>query len=464
MEKRLYYNNCKVSTQKVQNKKKFKRRITIMKMNKLAAGALALALGLGAVAPAVASEHTGAELVLERYEGELKAANAAYSKYLDAKEKEAFAKKELDQAEAERKAAAEVYFSYFPEAKFVYTEGKIGSITNNIEEQARLEKRPVVEAAQALNLLVVGKSFNADVDVNNYQDAKFSEEAIRNQILAYLGNGDAKKYMDSKKAGVRDEQYNTAIDRYVDSIVEFRLKLKAYGDKTQAYQNLKAAELKKTAKKSAWETAVANRKTAEKAYEGALAQLRFRADQYGLIVQVGPNGLQIVKPSDAKVKPAPGKQSKEELVKELKKAVDRNRARIESAEFLLANAPKQVAKVKDKLEEQIVTAKAALAKAEAALEKYEKVALVATAYADEETDELEALIKENNDAADAIESTIKENEEAQPEVEEEEEKKPEENKPARQAGTNARTGIAGVAGVAGILAAASVAYAASKRD
>ena len=106
-----------------------------MKMNKLAAGALALALGLGAVAPAVAAEKKGDELVLERYEKELKVANAAYSKYLDAKEKEAFAKKELDQAEAERKAAAEVYFSYFPAAEFRYNE--VGSL----EQLAKLEKK-----------------------------------------------------------------------------------------------------------------------------------------------------------------------------------------------------------------------------------------------------------------------------------------------------------------------------------
>ena len=38
------------------------------------------------------------------------------------------------------------------------------------------------------------------------------------------------------------------------------------------------------------------------------------------------------------------------------------------------------------------------------------------------------------------------------------------NKPARKAGNNAKTGIAGVAGVAGVLAAASVAYAASKKN
>ena len=425
-----------------------------MKMNKLAAGALALALGLGAVAPAVAAENTGAELVLERYEKELKDANAKYKAYLDAKEKEDFAKKELDQAEAERKAAEAAYNALFPKADFVYDEhGYVIGVS-------ALERRPVEEAAAALNALS-NKKYSAVVDIENYQsvNAESVEAAIRNYAKDAV-----------LVAGVRPEQFETALDRYVNSVLEYKVQYKARADKEQAYQNLLAAQLKKTAKQTAYDKAHAARVKAENAYEESLKQLRFRADQYGLIVQVGPNGLQIVKPSDAKVKPADGKKSKEELVKALKAAIEKNKVAIASAEFLLENAPKSVAKVKAKLEKQIADAKAIIEKSEKALAK--QMAFVATAYADEATDELESLIKENEDSADAINETIKENEKEQPAVEEEEEKKPEEkeedkkeeNKPARQAGTNARTGIAGVAGVAGILAAASVAYAASKRD
>ena len=429
-----------------------------MKMNKLAAGALALALGLGAVAPAVAAEHTGAELVLERYEKELTAANKAYKAYLDAEEKLNVAKKELDEAEAERLAAEKAYNALFPSVGHVYDEN------GKIIEVATLELRPVVEAAQALNLISSNK-VDAATDVEEYQ-AKGKAE-VEADIRARVKKDD----------GVRDEQFESAINNYVDRIVEYSVQLKSRESKLQAYQNLKAAEAKKTAKNTAYKEAKAAYDKALLAYETALATLKNRAEQYGLVVQVGANGVQIVKPEDSKVKPAPGKRSKEELVKELKKAADDNRAAIKSAEFLLENAPKSVAKVKGKLEDQIVTAKAALAKAEAALEKLEgkKMALVATAYADEDVsvDELESLIKENEDAANAINETIKENEKEQPEVEEEkpeekpeekEEDKKEEKKPAKKAGNNARTGIAGVAGVAGILAAASVAYAASKRD
>ena len=426
-------------------------------MNKLAAGALALALGLGAVAPAVASEHTGAELVLERYAGELEAANKAYKAFLDAEEKLNVAKKELDEAEAERLAAEKAYNALFPEVNHVYDEA------GNIIEVATLELRPVVEAAQALNLISTTNTVNPHVDVEKYQ-AK-GKAAVEADIRAWVKND----------AGVRDEQFEAAINNYVDRVHEYSVQLKSRASKLQAYENLKAAEAKKTAKNTAYKTAKAAYDKALAKYEAALAVISERAKQYGLVVQVGANGLQIVKPSDDKVKPAPGKKSKEELVKELKAAIDKNKVAIASAEFLLENAPKSVAKVKAKLLDQIATAKATIEKSEKALAKYEKVALVATAYADEETDELEALIKENEDSADAINETIKENEAALPEVEdEEEEKKPEEkeeedkeeeeNKPARQAGTNARTGIAGVAGVAGILAAASVAYAASKRD
>lgn len=421
-------------------------------MNKLAAGALALALGLGAVAPAVAAEHTGAELVLERYEGELKAANEAYKKFLDAEEKLNVAEKELKEAEAERKAAEEAYNALFPSIHHVYDEdGKIITV-------ADLELRPVIEAAETLNLISNNK-VDAATDVEKYQSK--GKEYVEAQIRGWVNN-DAK---------VRPEQFESAINNYVDRVVEYSVQLKSRAKKLQAYQNLKAAEAKKTAKNTAYKEALAVYNSAKSAYEAALKVIADRAAQYGLVVQVGANGLQIVKPSDDKVKPAPGKKSKEELVKELKAAIEKNKVAIASAEFLLENAPKSVAKVKSKLVAQIANAKAIIEKSEKALAKLDgKMALVATAYADETTDELESLIKENEESADAINETIKENEAAQPDVdddeEEEEEEKPEkpENKPARQAGTNARTGIAGVAGVAGILAAASVAYAASKRD
>ena len=425
-------------------------------MNKLAAGALALALGLGAVAPAVAAEHTGAELVLERYEEELKEVNKKRVKYLEANEKINTAKARLDAAKALVAEKEKAYKALFPAYVQVIDEN------GDPIPVSKLATREVEEAQKVLNGLL-------NSEVVNYENEKLpiAVDQIKGQV----------------KDGVNPDTLDAAIARYENA---YKAYLDAKNEESSnprllAYQELQAALLEKDAAITNLKEVKAKYDKHITAYENAFEELSKLAGQYGLVVQVGNNGVQFVKPGDDKVKAPGAKKSKEELVKELKKAADDNRAAIKSAEFLLENAPKSVAKVKAKLEAQIVTAKAALAKAEAALEKLEgkKMALVATAYADEDVsvDELESLIKENEDAANAINETIKENEKEQPEVEEEkpaekpeekpeekEEDKKEEKKPAKKAGNNARTGIAGVAGVAGILAAASVAYAASKRD
>lgn len=420
-------------------------------MNKLAAGALALALGLGAVAPAVAAEHTGAELVLERYEEELKEVNKKRVKYLEANEKINTAKARLDAAKALVAEKEKAYKALFPAYVQVIDEN------GDPIPVSKLATREVEEAQKVLNGLL-------NSEVVNYENEKLpiAVDDIKGQV----------------KDGVNPDTLDAAIARYENA---YKAYLDAKNEESSnprllAYQELQAALLEKDAAITNLKEVKAKYDKHITAYENAFEELSKLAGQYGLVVQVGNNGVQFVKPGDDKVKAPGAKKSKEELVKELKAAIQKNKVAIESAEFLLENAPKSVAKVKGKLEDQIVTAKAALAKAEAALEKLEgKVALVATAYADEDVsvDELESLIKENEDAANAINETIKENEKEQPEVEEEkpeekpeekEEDKKEEKKPAKKAGNNARTGIAGVAGVAGILAAASVAYAASKRD
>ena len=423
-----------------------------MKMNKLAAGALALALGLGAVAPAVAAEHTGAELVLERYEEELKEVNKKRVKYLEANEKINTAKARLDAAKALVAEKEKAYKALFPAYVQVIDEN------GDPIPVSKLATREVEEAQKVLNGLL-------NSEVVNYENEKLpiAVDYIKGQV----------------KDGVNPDTLDAAIARYENA---YKAYLDAKNEESSnprllAYQELQAALLEKDAAITNLKEVKAKYDKHITAYENAFEELSKLAGQYGLVVQVGNNGVQFVKPGDDKVKAPDAKKSKEELVKELKAAIQKNKVAIESAEFLLENAPKSVAKVKGKLEDQIVTAKAALAKAEAALEKLEgkKMALVATAYADEDVsvDELESLIKENEDAANAINETIKENEKEQPEVEEEkpeekpeekEEDKKEEKKPAKKAGNNARTGIAGVAGVAGILAAASVAYAASKRD
>lgn len=427
-------------------------------MNKLAAGALALALalGLGAVAPAVAAEsrYSGQALSLERYDERLDVANAKYKAFLAAELKLENAKKELDAAEAARKAAADAYFAYFPEAKLSYNEA------GTLESLKRIERRPVEEAAGALNLVSVTE-FSAAKDIENYQDLGFKPEKIRSIVENYA----------VKKAGYTNEQFNTAINRYVNAIVEYRLKLKAYGDKTQAYENLKAAELTKTAKDTAYRTAKKAYDDAKKEYEDAVKDLEGWARIYGYAVQTGANGVQIVKPEDARVK----KAQKEFNLSQLAAAREKALTTIEAVNLLKKLAPKKIAGKEAAINKLVSECEALVKLADKYLAK--KSAFVATAYADEEKElSAEEVTKQLNEKSDKLQDMIsddkkeeapaKEEKEEAPEKEEKEEApaKEKENKPAREAGANARTGIAGIAGVAGILAAASVAYAASKRD
>ena len=433
-----------------------------MKMNKLAAGALALALGLGAVAPAVAAEtksnFTGAELALERYEREVKRVNELRDAYLKEAELNAMLEKNLKDAKAELKAARDAYQALFP--AFVHVTDKDGKALP-LGELAKLQPE---KYAEELNQLT-SKKVGVDTDVKIYEAAEANKAGSGKKALVEAMDKHAKV---GKNADVRDEEFNAAVDRYVNAVAEYAESIKKGSKKDLAYKKLLAAERKFDVAQQEYDDKHTDK--AEGEYKGAFKDLETAARTYGFSVQVGNNGIKLVKDGEAKIKAPGAKKSQEELKAELKAAIEKNKVAVASAEFLLENAPKSVAKVKAKLEKQIKDAKAIIEKSEAALKSLEKkMALVATAYADEDVD-LEALIKENEDSADAINETIKENEKEQPAVEEEkpeekeEEKKPEENKPARKAGNNAKTGIAGVAGVAGILAAASVAYAASKRD
>ena len=449
-----------------------------MKMNKLAAGALALALGLGAVAPAVAAEtktavqYTGAQHFLTEYNKDLKEVNELYAKYVAAQEVEE-AKLEVLKA---KKAALELAIKNFED--YVGRKEVVSKIVEikGANEDKTLEKVVLeivredrnyhtVLAREAYNKILeltgtVGKAklgeFDAIIATENWEIPALSLD------MSIIENTDENRLALSEAMDTL--QYEHA---YLYKTPLKQEKIMALAKK------LRVAVLERNIAQKEYDDAVAARKAAYKAYKDKLEVLDHYAAKYNVVIHIGHDGIKVIDKADSKVDPiAPSKKSKAELIKALKKAIEDNKIAIHSAEFLLENAPKSVAKVKAKLEKQIADAKATIEKSEKALAKYEKVALVATAYADEETDELEALIKENEDSADAINETIKENEKEQPAVdeeeddEEEEEEKPEkpENKPARQAGTNARTGIAGVAGVAGILAAASVAYAASKRD
>ena len=421
-----------------------------MKMNKLAAGALALALGLGAVAPAVASEH-GTKLVEVNYNEKLADAQKYFAQREDARKKSAAAKERYEAAKKAQEKAEKKYKDL--------DEDKPGSESKTAKDIQDELDGPAGHPDQGLK----GKAAKA---IKDYADAKKAyDEAKENEKAA------KKTALDTAK-----QEYDKAVkdlDEAITKLGEAKRKeaenapdldKNKLGPKAQAFLDLDHANQELRLAYKAYGEALDKEAVLSEKFKNTMTELNTAAELVNKIVTI--EGTKIVV-KDAK----PAAKSVAEAVKALKASIDDNKAAVKSAEFLLQNAPKSVAKVKAKLEAQIVKAKAAITKGEAALAKVEKkMAFIATAYAAEDdvkVEDLEALTKENKESASDINNTIKENEKEQPAVGEEkkpEEKKPEENKPARKAGKNAKTGIAGIAGVAGILAAASVAYAASKRD
>lgn len=434
-----------------------------MKMNKLAAGALALALGLGAVAPAVAAE-TGTSLVQFEYNEQLAEAQKFFTKREEARKTVKAAEARYEAAKKAEAAAAKKYKD-LPADKKDSTPKTSASIQNEIDGTKFDDKGNIVPDDQHKGL----KKLAAEA-AKKVQDAQkaYDDDTAEDKDTAAQGTGaklEAAK-LELKKAVAALDKANAelaeAIKKEKEGLPE--LDKNKLAPKAQALVDLMKAQEELSNSYSAYGIALDNEKAINDKYKKEFGRLLGLAEAAGYIVKVEGSKI-VVKPAKTETK------SVAEAVKALKASIDDNKAAVKSAEFLLQNAPKSVAKVKAKLEAQIVKAKAAITKGEAALAKVEKkMAFIATAYAAEDdvkVEDLEALTKENKESASDINNTIKENEKEQPAVEEEkkpEEKKPEENKPARKAGKNAKTGIAGIAGVAGILAAASVAYAASKRD
>lgn len=424
-----------------------------MKMNKLAAGALALALGLGAVAPAVAAEtkdYTGAQLFLEKYEKELKKANEARLKYIDAQAKIDAAKKRFENAKARLEAARKAYEAQF--APYLYVEDE--KAPEGRIPYGTLVKRPVDEAAHKLEgLLKADNKVNTDnKDVLNYGKT-VTAETIKTWAMSV------------KKDEISENEITVAVNRYVNAIEKYLKDSEKDSKSATIYTEYVAAQYEYDAAKLNLKEVEDKNEEFITGYKTALKNLEDAARPYNLVVQVGNNGIQLVKPDDAKVE-----SPKKFNIKELKAAREKALQTLEAVKLLEELAPKKIAGVKAELNKLVEEQKALIKLADKYLAK--EMALVSTAYAAEDEEEMspEELTNKLNEKSDKIQDLIKDKEEdKKPEVKPEEEKKPEdkkpeENKPAKKSGNNARTGIAGVAGVAGILAAASVAYAASKRD
>ena len=435
-----------------------------MKMNKLAAGALALALGLGAVAPAVAAEtksYTGAELFLEKYEKDLKKVNDMRLKAIAAQEKIDAAAKRLNAAKARVDAADKAYKALFPMAIYkaedkVYTPQELARMVLEKEYYA-VNKLfgfgDTWNTGNENNIKAARKAYEdaKKADKTDAQARKAAEDAL---VKIYENNKDSKKPSNMYEKQNLLSAFSNALEAYIkndgtDSKAQ------------QAYNELVAALGERTAAQSNYDAVLAANKDFVKDYNDALDKLTEGAKAYGYVVQIGNNGLKLVKDGEAKIV-AP--KAKKDTLAELKRAKADAETAIKAVALLKELSPEKIKNVEAQLNAKVAKAEELIKKADAKIAELSKVAFVATAYAAEE-DDTDALIKELDSTTGEIKELIKDKpEEKKPEEKKPEEKKPEEKTPSKKAGNNARTGIAGVAGVAGILAAASVAYAASKRD
>ena len=479
-----------------------------MKMNKLAAGALALALGLGAVAPAVAAEaKSGTQLTAEAYNEQLAEANKFYQLRKQAMADVEAAKARIKAAEAALKAAEKAY----EDAKEESTENLAKDLAKDAAEaQAKVdaaqkdydakkkaaegkaddsdEKKAEKEAeAKLIAAKAVLKSKEADLNSVTSESKKSAQYLALAKLQKRAVAVQAEKVEAARKA-VADNKDKTKKAELDQKVIEENNKLLAenakyeelladfgkalekeeaergkldvqpkLSEKQQALVEVVRAQNELSAANGAYGTAVAKEEAAKERYKTEYGLLEERAKGAGVIVTI-ENDKIVVKPS---IKDAD--KIKKDNLTELKRAREEALTSIKAVKLLKELSPEKIKNVEAKLNALVAKNEELVKKADAKLAKA-KVAFVATAYADEEADDTDALIKELDSTTSEIKELIKD----KPEEKKEEEKKPEEKKeektPSKKAGNNARTGIAGVAGVAGILAAASVAYAASKRD
>lgn len=485
-----------------------------MKRNKIAAAALALALATPVVANAAStttdvrnsadfgSHGTGNYVITEdfrKYETEFV---KAWKEYVAAQEA-------LTKAKANEKAAKEAFDK--ANAELNAYEENIEKALNDVNAYRKYLQRELTEMQ---SLYLSGSSnintiLPATLVYVRYNPVVNPTKAVKLTSLVRT-NATAADVKESEIAALLEE-YNNDVDRYNALVAAYE---KSYSSKRLADLTLKVQEAKKALEVAtqARRDAEVRVSTAQSAYQTAKKNFILAGMNRNVIDEAEKRGdLSLVttttkttttKPVtkeettekvEETVKPGTTTPAKKGLTAAqraaLEKAIADAEVQIQAVKFLKETTPKTIAKVADKLDKLVAEQEARLVKAKALLDA-DKVAisdiLFSTAYAAEETEDVDALIKEINDSTEEIKDTLKANEEAQPEVKEEE-KKPEDKKeekkedkkeetkviektvvkPAstnKSAGSNAKTGIAGVAGVAGVLAAASVAYAASKKN
>lgn len=429
-----------------------------MKTNKFAAGALALAMGLAAIAPAYADDTTkepvqlkSYELFQEQYKVLLERTNTQRNKYLAAKVA-------YEKADAELKLAIE---NLAKELKAY--EDIINPISQRIMAYNDAVKRAEADLEKYSEKVADGKIEKIKVPkIEKTDDGKFKVTFEEKEVLVHgTVNTVAKKGYET--------EFQVALKRLEAAQKDLEDIKSEIGNAVAQLQKVKAAETARDVAQTNFDkakkeyakhfvTGVIGTKTI---WETSLEEVKMAAEGYNVTIVATEKGIVVVKKEDTGI-------SAETRAK-LEAAIRDAEIKIESVKFLKENTPKTIAPVVDKLDKIVAEQKALIKSANELLGKKAAFSLISTAYADDEKtaeEKAKELTDKLNENTAEIEKTLKENEANQGKEEKPaDNKKPADTKkPAKKAGKNAKTGIAGVAGVAGVLAAASVAYATSKKN
>ena len=471
-----------------------------MKRNKIAAGALALALGLGAVAPSLADSTAtpdsgkGQVLVTTEYREAETAFVKAFKTLRDEQAKLDELVKIRDEKEAAYKAARDAVKEYH---------NKIASF----EEQEKVLDETARKTAE--QFIANGGQLSS---VNNWEALakKFNEIAAYDKEDQNLNKalGITLSNQSAQVANLRD------LAGILDRLNEVRAEHAAYYNLGKTLNDLQEAVDRAS---EAFEKASRDVKgqkdivaVAQTAYNNARAAfLKAGADKYG-IDQAERTGdvSYVTEAKESKEAKEEDKEESKDSLAVLRKAVEEAKIQKAASEYLLKNTPATVKPIESQLRALLAKQEELLEKAQKALEaKKVSVAdiLFSTAYAAEEEkdSEIDQLINDLNENTKAQQDLLKENEANQAEKNKEESKEEDskeeskeedkkedskeeskedkkedskeeskedkkedkkEEKATKKASKNAKTGVAGLTGVAGILAAAAAAYATSKRD
>lgn len=458
-----------------------------MKRNKIAAGALALALGFGAVAPSFADEakaETSTRLFQEQYKTVLDRTNKERADYLAAKAARDTAKSNLDAAkETLAKELAE--YEKFWDALNTRINAYNDAVTRAAAELALYSDATTVTTweEEPIEITVADLPFSNNSVVYKTQTLYLKKAIVTTGIKAKPG---------------KEAEFEVAKKRLANAEADRLAILETVGNKADQLQKVIAAEGARDVAQTAYDKAeaelakhyVGGDLKGKTIWETSLADVQAAAHGYNVTVEAVDGKIVIV---EEKAETDAEKRAK------LQEAIDRAKTQIQAVKFLKEKTPETIKGIVKELDALVKEQEARIATAEAALAKT-TASVFTTVYADEDVD-FDKLADELNESSDKIDSLLEENEKEQAEKADEEkvedadddkedddkeeekteektdDKKEDDKKviektttvvtPAttnKTAGSNAKTGIAGVAGVAGILAAASAAYAASKKN